>query len=88
LREIRELSVDMVEQNAKLYAPKSCQFLHQRRLTCHAVLTGEDARSQAKAFRTFFVVFQMTFSRVNNDVPQIVKSQCEVKLRACQKKLP
>ena len=55
LRENRELSVDMVEQIAKLCEPKSYQFLHLRPLTCHAELIDVDARSQAKAFLTFFV---------------------------------
>jgi hypothetical protein len=46
----------MVEQSAKLCEPKSCQFLHRRRLTCHAELADVDARSQAKAFLTFWFV--------------------------------
>ena len=53
-RETRELSVDMVEQIAKLDAPMSCQFSHLRPLTCHAELTDVDARSQAMALGEVF----------------------------------
>jgi hypothetical protein len=45
----------MVERIAKLCEQKFCQFLHLRLLTYHAELIDVDARSQAKAFLTFFV---------------------------------
>jgi len=44
----------MVEQTAKHGELKFCQSLHRQRLTCRVVLTGEDARSQAKAILASF----------------------------------